>query len=332
MPARRPLLTGPTLLSDARARGLSTSQWRRPHLVRVTQEVRSATPLEGLAETCAAFRLALPDDVVFSHLTAARLLGLPLPRWTSEVVELDVMRDSARPPVERAGCRGHRGLESRDVVLAAGLPVTGLADTWVDLAAVGTPRSLPVDDLVVVTDAVLMALAERVVVRPGEEEWQAVARHHLEREGGARPDRREVLAEALSRRTSPRGARRLREALHLARVGARSPMETVTRLLVLRGGLPEPELNGAVFGAGGWILEGDLVWRDQRVVAEYQGEHHGGRRQRSHDVARRSLAEDEGWTVVEIWAEDVFQRHRRIALLRRLGHHLGVDPDGLRLA
>ncbi|WP_404381450.1 hypothetical protein LL946_13445 [Knoellia locipacati] len=333
MPPRDPVLSSPTSLAAARASGLSLSQWRRPHLVRVTQEVRSPVAPADLTERCRAFALALPDDVVFSHLTAAGLLGLPLPRWAASGDLLDVMRESSRPPVERGGCRGHRGLERRRVTHVAGLPVTGPVDTWVDLAEICSPQTLSVDDLVVVADAVLMALAERIVVQPGEEEWEAVLRHQMAADagGGSRTDRRDDFVEAMSRRTRPRGARRLRDALHLARVGVRSPMETLTRLLVVRSGLPEPELNAAVVGDAGWILEGDLVWREQRVIGEYQGDHHGGRRQRSVDVARRNLAEDDGWRVVEIWAEDLFQRSRRIALLRRLAHLLGVDPHRLDL-
>ena len=75
------------------------------------------------------------------------------------------------------------------------------------------------------------------------------------------------------------------------------------------------------------MLEGDFVWRRQRVVAEYQGEHHKTIGQRAVDVARRHLAEDEGWTFVEIFAGDVFTRAKRIAMLRRLGRALDV-PEG----
>ena len=49
----------------------------------------------------------------------------------------------------------------------AGLPVTGLVDTSIDLAEVRSPQALVVDDLVVVADAVLMALTERIVISRG---------------------------------------------------------------------------------------------------------------------------------------------------------------------
>lgn len=312
--------------------GLTGAQWRADGLRSVTRGVRSSVPLEDLADRCAAFALALPEGVAFSHLTAARLWDLPLPRWAEDVAGLDVMRDSARPVIERGECRGHRGLETRGTKQLHGLVVTSPVDTWVDLAEVRRPRAFGVDDLVVVADAVLMRLATTVEVTEGEEEWQAVSRFEGDRlADGARVDHRDRLRVALEARVRPRGAVRLRRALVLARVGSRSPMETRSRLLVVRAGLPEPELNAAVHAPGGWLLEGDLVWRGQRVIAEYQGGHHAGRRRRSLDEARRALAEDEGWTVVEIYAEDHHRPPRRRALLCRLATALGVDPHALDL-
>lgn len=319
-------------VADARRQGLTGAQWRDTDLIRVTRGVKSTDEPETLADRCTAFALALPDDVVFSHLTAALLWGLPLPRWAKDVLDLDVMRTSSHPPVERRGCRGHRGLEGRSTRTVAGIRVTSLIDTWIDLAEISQPRALTVDDLTVVADEILMRLAQSVDVLPGEEEWQAVARHDQDREFDPRPDRRDRLQAALAIRVRPRGARRLRAALDQARVGSRSPMETRTRLLLVRRGFPEPGLNVTITGPEGRLLEGDLVWRERRVIGEYQGEHHGGRRQCSVDVARRNLAEDDGWTVVEIWAEDLYATTRRRRLLLRLADKLGLDRSDLDLS
>ena len=319
-------------VGDARSAGLTSAQWRDPGLVRVTRGVKATEELTDHTARCRAFARALPDDVAFSHLTAAREWELPLPSWAADVAGFDVMRNSSRAVVERRECRGHRGLERRQTRTVQGLSITSLADTWVDLAEISEPRSLTVDDLVVVADAVLMRMAEQVDVHDGEEECQAVSRFDADRQGNRRPDRRAELVAALGRRTRARGARRLRQALALARVGSRSPMESRTRLLLVRRGFPEPELNVEVNGPGGRLLEGDLVWRDRKVIGEYQGAHHAGRRQRSVDVARRNLAEDDGWRLVEIWAEDVFQAARRRDFLRRLAHKLGLDPRSLDLS
>ena len=75
-----------------------------------------------------------------------------------------------------------------------------------------------------------------------------------------------------------------------------------------RAGFPEPELNAVVRDAhGGWLLEGDLVWRKQRVIGEYQGSDHASIRRRSADSSRATGAEAEGYRVLEIYAEDVYR-------------------------
>ena len=214
------------------------------------------------------------------------------------------MRPTGRAVTRRAGCRGHRGLESREVVVCRGVRVVGAADTWCDLGEL-VGRRLGVDDLVVAGDAVLGRLGAEATSR---------------------------LAGTLGARTSPRGGRALADALALVRPGVRSPMESRARLVFVRAGFPEPEVNQPVRdAAGGWLLEGDLVWRGQRVVGEYQGADHADRRRRSADAHRAGLARDEGWTVLELWAEDLRVGPRRRTTLRRFAGALGLRPSDLRI-
>lgn len=190
------------------------------------------------------------------------------------------------------------------MVLRHGLRVVGGADTWCDLGEL-PGGSMTVDDLVVAADALL---------------------------GPPQPLVVGTLSAALERRVRPRGRGALLDALTLARPGSRSPMETRARLMFVRAGFPEPEVNGVVRDAhGGWLLEGDLVWRRQRVVGEYQGEAHADRRRRSSDAQRAGLARDEGWTVLELWAQDIWSPPRRRTTLRRFAAALGVDPAMLRI-
>jgi hypothetical protein len=59
-------------------------------------------------------------------------------------------------------------------------------------------------------------------------------------------------------------------------------METRSRLMFVDAGFPAPRVNDIVrHRHGGWLLEGDLVWRDKRVVGEYQGGHRADRARRS---------------------------------------------------
>jgi hypothetical protein len=299
-------------LGEATALGLGPDTVRRWGLVVPTRSVRATTRPVTTAERASVFALALPRDAAFSHITAARLWSLPLPsHLESEDHPLDVMRPTRRGLVRRAGCRGHRGLESRAVERVDGLAVTSMPDTWADLAAI-RPHAPGVDDLVTVGDAVLWRLAASAGRRPSAADAA-------------------VLRRVVDDRAGSRGARALGAAVALVRPGARSPMETRTRLVFHRAGFPEPELNATVVGRGGWLLEGDLVWRRQRVVAEYQGAVHADIRRRSDDAQRRGLAEDEGWTVVEVFAADVFRAARRVTLLLRTARALGIDPASLRI-
>jgi hypothetical protein len=290
---------------------------RAPGLVVVTHGSRALREPEGLAERARAFLVAMHGEVALSHVSGAQLWGLPLPRALQAQQDLDVICASGAGPVKRAGCIGHRGLGARSIVSRSGVRVTGLADTWVDLGEV-VGRGLTLDDLVVAGD-----VAARMLERP---------------DSGARGVA--LLSAALGDRVRPRGKVLLTHALPLISPRSKSPMETRARLVFARGGLPAPELNAAIHfdadregdGAGGWMLEGDFVWRAQRVVAEYQGEHHAAIGQRATDVARRHLAEDEGWTFVELFAGDVYGRAKRIAMLRRLGTALGMDESDLDLA
>jgi hypothetical protein len=154
------------------------------------------------------------------------------------------------------------------------LPVTTIQDTWLDLGTL-----LDVDDLVVAGDAV----ARRV------------------------EDAAADLAFRLSKRPRGRGRRRALSALGLVRAGSRSPMETRARLAFVRGGLPEPELNGPIVdGAGEWVATADFVWREQRVLVEYEGDHHrSDRRQWQSDVTRTRVLEALGWRVIRITARDL---------------------------
>jgi len=266
-----------------------------------TRHVSLAAPSRGLRvhgipasveEAARAVALVLPAPWAYSHQTAARLLRLPVPVPWHPGEPLSVMRPSTSTRVRRRGVRGQRGLESRDVTSVRGLPVTGFVSAWCDLAG-----QLGLDDLVILGDAVL---ARRRVGL-------------------------DAFTSAVEERRHGRWVTRIRRALPLLRVGSGSPMETRTRLVFARGGLPEPELNGDVFDDfGEWVARGDFVWRQARVVGEYEGDYHRTeRRQWQHDIARTRILEDLGWRVVRITADDVRDPRRAAALVARLARWVG---------
>lgn len=286
------MATGPFTVRAARDAGVSPARLRSGDLAMPTYGVRTGAGREdSVAARAHCFALGLPDDVAFSHVTAARLLGLPTPRPWHPTEPLDVMRHTARPRLERAGVRSHRGLERRWVIEAQGVLVTGPADTWADLSCV-----LALDDLVAVGDALL-------------------GPHH-----GLRPKDLRRFAED----RAGRGARRLREAARLVRAGAASPWESKARVAFHQWGLPEPELNLDLYAAcGRWLARPDFVWRARRVVGEYDGDQHRtDRRAWQYERERRAGLEDDGWTYVEMTSLSLSSPPRRRALRDRLSRLL----------
>ena len=266
----------PFTLSEARRLRVSQARLEARDLLRPTWGVRAhhrAGTVEELAQTVS---LAVTGDFAFSHLTAARLWRLPLPEpWHPDEV-LHVMR--AGTPLRRAGVVGHRGLGTRSHETLRGLPVTSAVDTWADLAAV---PGFGVEDLVIAGDAFATrdpALLERM-----------------------------VEASRATGRRGRRGRRTLREAGRLVRSGSGSPMESRARLHFGRAGLPEPELNAEVFGEdGNFVARADFLWRDARVIVEYEGDHHRtDRRQWQSDIQRTRLLESLGWRVLRITGADL---------------------------
>ncbi|WP_234423805.1 hypothetical protein [Intrasporangium calvum] len=267
--------------------------------------VRTVQPAESLHARCAAASLVL-ECHAFSHVTAARLHGLPLPRALDDDRRLHVMRDARDGAVRRENVVGHRGLLERDVVGLHGLAVVGLADTWVDFGELirpGVPFGL--DDLVVLGDAVATTL------------------------GSADP-----LHEALAARVRPRGKLTLLEALEWIRVGSESAGETRTRLVLSRAGLPEPELNVPIFSSTGrWLGRPDMRWPEQRVLLEYQGrEFHDSEDQRALDAVRFAGFEEDCWTVVATWNDDVNSDEARSRLVLRMADLLDRPVESLHLS
>lgn len=257
----------------------------------------------------------LPPGSVFSHLTAAALLGLPLSYAMEEDTRIHTMRPIRFAQARIDGFVGHRALHHREVVRIDGLPVVGLADTWVDLGElVGRGRPVGLDDLIVVGDACATALD---TVMP--------------------------LRRALAARVRPRGKRTLLEALQLIRVGSWSPMETVTRIMFVRAGLPEPRLNVPIYSTkfpNHLLGVGDLVWDEERpdgddikLIGEYQGKlFHGSRSQRDKDRTRRRGLEADRWRVEEIWSRDMTGRAPREQTVIRFASALRVEIEGLDLS
>lgn len=297
------------LRREGRAHGVPARVLDSPVLLRPTRGVRSAVVAQTVVDRAAGLLPALPPDAAFSHVTSAALHGLPLSyaleKEEDECLHVSGPLDNRR--MRRPDIVAHRCLHPRSRDSIGGLPVVGLADTWVDLGElVGRGKPAGLDDLIVVGDAIATRL------------------------GASAP-----LRDALMRRVRPRGKATLLEALQEIRVGSASPRETLARVMLVRCGLPEPRLNHPVLDEMGALLGyADLLWVEQRVAGEYQGEEfHAGEEDRARDELRRvGFERCAGVHMEEIWKADMATRADREACVLRFARALGVPRSELDLS
>ena len=212
---------------------------------------------------CTAAIAVLPEGAVVSHLTAAALLGAPVahrwPLWFS------VPPGTYRPRRDRLRIQV-RTLGASDVVEHRGLPVTSGAQTWLDLAA---------------------ALAPRELVAVGDALWRA---EHVD---AAR------LAERLTRADGVRGVVRARQWAPLLTPKAASRPESLLRVALLEGDVPDPEPQVPIHDRWGReVVHADLGYREWRVALEYEGRQHAERDQFRTDLERYTLTAADGWLLL----------------------------------
>jgi hypothetical protein len=80
-----------------------------------------------------------------------------------------------------------------------------------------------------------------------------------------------TLAEIGERFAHVRGAGVMTEALRLVRFGAQTPLETLSRLRLMRCGIEEPQLQVALRIGGDELAVVDMLWPTRRVVGEADG-------------------------------------------------------------
>lgn len=241
----------------------------------------------------------MAPGAVFSHLTAIRLYGLPLPLYCDDAIHVSVLA-GLRPP-ERRGIVGHEidpvrwarteilhhDHETADRFL---IPVVSAPLGWAQLAGV-----IDRADLVAVGDAILASDPPLATL--------------------------EDLIEVARLWRGRRGAKALAWAVQLLRYRTWSRPETLFRLMELEAGIPEPQLNVLVFDMSGQELTTpDQSWPQFRVLLEYEGDGHRSQAKFRSDITRYENYADGGWTVVRVHADDVFGDPN--TALERLGRRL----------
>lgn len=220
---------------------------------------------------CLEYAPRLKSWQFYSHESALALIGAPTPERPYEPrIHVSAHRPAREPRVHRVA--GHRlqVRESACLTLPSGLRVEHPVRAW---RQAGTLWRL--DDLVAAGDFLV---------------------------SGTRPltTTEELRAEIARMGDVRRGV--LTRALRDVRVGARSYRETSLRSVLVRAGLPEPEINWVLRdGRGVAIAELDLAYPRWHVAPEYDGRVHAeDSRQFAKDGDRWDRIRAAGWDHVRI--------------------------------
>lgn len=284
MPRRRsPVLelADPLSFRDALERGVGRGRLASPGLEHpfwgVVRERSEDPDRDSFLDACVAFAARMPEHQFFSHGTALRLIGAPVPSLFADEVHVAAHRP-AREPRTR-GITGHR-LQTRDraVRVVRGLRVEDPIRAWRQAGATWNAMSLTqAGDFLIAGPRPLASIDE--------------LRHEVDTMGG-----------------SPALRRALRDVRH----GSESPRETELRLVLAGAGLPEPELNVGIHDAyGAFVARLDLFYRRYRVAVEYDGRQHASDEvQFRRDADRWDAIRDEGILHVRILSHHMRDRGR----------------------
>ncbi len=259
----------------------------RPGAFVVTDAWHRATPRVRHRAAMDALLLTARRAPVFARESAALLHDIPV---IGEWPERPHLLDSELTPASRRSPREaivHRPRHLPDIVEVGGLRATAPVDTALALAA-----SRPIVGGVVALDHVLARGADLETVVRTVDEWRPF-----------------------------HGAGRVSRALELANGLAETPLESLSLVGILLGGLPEPRQQFDVV-ARGCRYRLDFFWPESGVVGEADGR---GKYLTTDDLWREKQREDDlratGLTVARWDWDDAWARAPMLAKLARAGVH-----------
>lgn len=242
-----------------------------------------------------AWRLVLPDDACFTHVTAAYLRGWWLPKLPRFVPVFAATRLTSNSP-RRAGLICSRLDRDDSHEVARSLPVDVAGEVLLRAA-----RDLALLDLVVMLDSAL---------RLGDVTYA---------------DLEEICA------TGRPGVRQLRLAVSVSDPRSESAWESILRLFHHAVGIDARPQTNLYDESGRWIARADLWLPNTRFVHEYDGSHHDRGSQRKVDLRRMRALNDGGFVRRGYVADDLI--NHPLAMLQEMDRELGRphEPHRLRL-
>jgi len=273
----------------ANAAGLTHTRLRGSDLQRPFRGVRvnSAAPLT-LHERCLSLQIRLAPDARFHGVTAAALLGVPLPLRLESSSVLHVAVPAPRRAPTGRNVRGHSlAATTADVRVWQSLRVSTPERTWCELG-----ETLSLSDLVAAGDFLI--------------HW----RLPFTTPAGLRA----TLAEYPGRR----GLRSLRAALPLLNDRAESAWESLLRVVLVQGGIRGIEANLPIRTTDGYHYRADIALPASRTIIEYQSGLHDSPQSFRADMTRASRLEADGWSVIFVNADDVGDPTELVARVKRV--------------
>ena len=273
--------------AEALRLGITDERLRNSSLARPFHGIRSPIPLETVEARSRAFLPRMPSTGFFSSITAAAVMGLPLPRPQLGSAALHVAVVAPTRGVKARGVIGHKvQLMGGDVRQWHGLPLSSPERAFCEIAA-----EVDLADLVAVGDHLI--------------HWRSPVSTAIQ------------LQDAAARYPGQRGRGRLLAALALLDDRAESPQESRLRVLLSRARISGFRSNYEV-SVRGQRFRIDLAFAELKVAIEYQGDYHRSPEQWRRDMTRRSILASDGWFVLEVNADDLRDPVELVARIRHV--------------
>jgi hypothetical protein len=221
-----------------------------------------------------------PATTVVSHVSAAKLWGIPIPGRSDRDERLHVsVPPDMRAPRGRGVVGHHVRLHPLDVASHHGIRVTSQARTLCDLASV-----IDREDLLAAADYL---------------RWRR-------RDDALRVGLSEIQR-SIDRHPTSRGVARLRAIAQLTTDRADSAPESIIRYRILAAGFPPPDVNFEAFDdRNNFIAMPDLAFPGIKVALDYEGDHHRVQREQwERDIRRVPRLQDAGWHHTRISRADL---------------------------
>ncbi|MDO9455144.1 endonuclease domain-containing protein [Nocardioides sp.] len=263
-------LDRPFTRATLKAVGLDASMLRPPEYVRVLPWVWSRKATVNALTLIRAALLIHPSAAYASFVSAAIVLGLPVPDPPFVHVTVTKHKDRRFRPQIKA----HVTDRKQPVIEVDGIRTTDPVATFIDCAGL-----LGLVDLVVLGDA----LVKKYRIEPA------------------------ALVAACQKSTDYYANLALIAACFV-RKGVDSPMETRLRMLIVLAGLPEPVVNYKIYNDDGtWRRRFDLCYPGIKLIVEYDGLHHAEPDNREKDLERREEFDDEGYRIIVVTARGIYR-------------------------